>query len=177
MVSLSECKEEHNGTFWKYISCYSLVLLVQFGSHVRSFFKTPGLQIKLTFAILYLIDQISIFLQLQTYFQFKLKCTQDDSHMSLHPISFTYAFDSLPHNPSSLNLWKTAGSPLETSIFNQSDWWQHATPSMSQTQKFSKFTRLLCQCSRGTLSAINESDNADVIVNARLQPCNCVVSY
>lgn len=62
MVSLSECKEEHNGTFWKYISCYSLVLLVQFGSHVRSFFKTPGLQIKLTFAILYLIDQISIFL-------------------------------------------------------------------------------------------------------------------
>lgn len=44
-------------------------------------------------------------------------------------------------------------------------------------QKFSKFTRLLCQCSRGTLSAINESDNADVIVNARLQPCNCVVSY
>lgn len=54
---------------------------------------------------------------------------------------------------------------------------QHATPSMSQTQKTSRFTRLLCQCSRGTLSAINESDNADVIVNAGFQPCNCVVSY
>lgn len=95
------------------------------------------------------------------------------------PISLAYPSNSLPAptHPSSLNGWQIAGFSHETSIFNQSDWWQHATPSMSQTQKFSKFTRLLCQCSRGTLSAINESDNADVIVNARLQPCNCVVSY
>lgn len=54
---------------------------------------------------------------------------------------------------------------------------QHATPSMSQTQKISRFTRLLCQCGRGALSAINESDNADVIVNAGFQPRHCVVSY
>lgn len=52
-----------------------------------------------------------------------------------------------------------------------------ASDTAHKTQKFSKFTRLLCQSGRGALSAINECDYTDVVINARLQACHCVVSY
>lgn len=67
-------------------------------------------------------------------------------------------------------------------LFGQSPVIPTASDSMKhrpchETQKFSKFTSLLCQSGRGALSAINECDYTDVVINARLQACDCVVSY
>lgn len=56
---IKESKEEHNGTFYKYLS-HKLVLIIRVGIHVRYFVKTPSLQIHLSFAILCSTDQISL---------------------------------------------------------------------------------------------------------------------